>query len=73
VLPRRKWTALKTRGLTAADYRKSGPVFHALALRHVHGAILLYGTFQGRCWRNLTFQGPEAYLQARGVNVEVLK
>jgi cytosine deaminase len=36
------------------------------------GAILLYGIPKVVVGENLTFQGPESYLQDRGVRVEVV-
>ena len=58
--------------LTAADYRKAVLYSTLSPCDMCSGAILLYGIPKVVVGENLTFQGPESYLQDRGVKVEVV-
>lgn len=58
--------------LTAADYRKSALYSTLSPCDMCSGAILLYGIPKVIVGENLTFQGPESYLQDRGVDVDVV-
>lgn len=58
--------------LKAADYQR-GVLYSTLSPCDMcSGAVLLYGIPRVVVLDNLNFQGPEAYVQTRGVNVEVL-
>lgn len=58
--------------LTATDYQ-SATLYSTLSPCDMcSGAILLYGIKNVVVGENKTFQGPEAYLRERGVNVQVL-
>jgi creatinine deaminase len=58
--------------LTAADYRKAVLYSTLSPCDMCSGAILLYGFPKVVVGENLTFQGPESYLQDRGVKVEMM-
>ena len=58
--------------LTAVDYRKAVLYSTLSPCDMCSGAILLYGIPKVVVGENLTFQGPESYLQDRGVKVEVV-
>jgi creatinine deaminase len=58
--------------LTAADYRKAVLYSTLSPCDMCSGAILLYGIPKVIVGENRTFQGPESYLQERGVDVEVV-
>ena len=58
--------------LTAADYRKAVLYSTLSPCDMCSGAILLYGIPKVIVGENRTFQGPESYLQDRGVDVEVV-
>ena len=58
--------------LTAADYRKAVLYSTLSPCDMCSGAVLLYGIPKVVVGENLTFQGPELYLQDRGVEVEVV-
>jgi len=58
--------------LTAADYRKAVLYSTLSPCDMCSGAILLYAIPRVVVGENLTFQGPESYLQDRGVKVEVV-
>ncbi|MCA1896108.1 MULTISPECIES: nucleoside deaminase [Shewanella] len=58
--------------LSAADYQK-GTLYSTLSPCDMcSGAILLYGIPKVVVGENITFQGPEAYVQSRGVDVTVV-
>lgn len=58
--------------LTAADYRRATLYSTLSPCDMCSGAILLYGIRDVVVGENQTFQGPEALLQDRGVNVHVV-
>lgn len=58
--------------LTAADYRRAVLYSTLSPCDMCSGAILLYGIPKVIVGENHTFQGPESYLQDRGVDVEVV-
>lgn len=58
--------------LTALAYRKATLYSTLSPCDMCSGAILLYGIRKVIVGENQTFQGPEAYLRSRGVEVEVL-
>ncbi len=58
--------------LTASAYRKATLYSTLSPCDMCSGAILLYGIPKVVVGENQTFQGPEAYLRSRGVEVEVL-
>ena len=58
--------------LTAADYRKAVLYSTLSPCDMCSCAILLYGIPKVIVGENRTFQGPESYLQDRGVDVEVV-
>ncbi len=59
--------------LTAADYRKAVLYSTLSPCDMCSGAILLYGIPKVIVGENRTFQGPESYLQERGIDVEVVE
>ena len=58
--------------LTAADYRNTVIYTTLSPCDMCSGAILLYGIPKVVIGENTTFRGPEEYLVARGVQLEVL-
>lgn len=58
--------------LTASTYRKATLYSTLSPCDMCSGAILLYRIPKVIVGENQTFQGPEAYLRSRGVDVEVL-
>lgn len=58
--------------LTAADYQKATLYSTLSPCDMCSGAILLYGIPKVVVGENITFQGPEAYVQSRGVEVTVV-
>lgn len=58
--------------LTAADYRRATLYSTLSPCDMCSGAILLYGIRDVVVGENKTFQGPEALLHDRGVNVHVV-
>jgi cytosine deaminase len=58
--------------LTASTYRRATLYSTLSPCDMCSGAILLYGIPKVIVGENQTFQGPEAYLRSRGVEVEVL-
>jgi len=58
--------------LTAADYRNSVLYSTLSPCDMCSGAVLLYGIPRVVIGENRSFQGPEAYLRSRGVQLEVL-
>ncbi len=58
--------------LTASAYSKATLYSTLSPCDMCSGAILLYGIPKVVVGENQTFQGPEAYLRSRGVEVEVL-
>ena len=58
--------------LAAADYRRSVLYSTLSPCDMCSGAVLLYGIRRVVAGENTTFRGPEEYLRARGVEVEVL-
>lgn len=58
--------------LTAADYQKATLYSTLSPCDMCSGAILLYGISKVVVGENVTFQGPEAYVQSRGVDVTVV-
>lgn len=58
--------------LTAQDYRRSVLYSTLSPCDMCSGAILLYGIPKVIVGENQTFQGPEEYLRARGVQVDVV-
>lgn len=58
--------------LTAADYQKATLYSTLSPCDMCSGAILLYGIPKVVVGENVTFQGPEAYVQSRGVEVTVV-
>lgn len=65
--------ALENAGrLTAADYRRS-ILFSTLSPCDMcSGAVLLYGIPRIVVGENKTFQGPEAHVRSRGVDLEIV-
>ena len=58
--------------LTASTYRRATLYSTLSPCDMCSGAILLYGIPKVIVGENQTFQGPEAYLRSRGVEVDVL-
>jgi len=58
--------------LTAADYARSTHYSTLSPCDMCSGAILLYGIPRVVVGENRTFQGPEEYLRARGVDVKIV-
>lgn len=58
--------------LCAADYQKATLYSTLSPCDMCSGAILLYGIPKVVVGENVTFQGPEAYVQSRGVDVTVV-
>ncbi len=58
--------------LNAADYQKATLYSTLSPCDMCSGAILLYGIPKVVVGENVTFQGPEAYVQSRGVEVTVV-
>lgn len=58
--------------LTASDYQKATLYSTLSPCDMCSGAILLYGIPKVVVGENVTFQGPEAYVQSRGVEVTVV-
>lgn len=58
--------------LKATDYRRATLYSTLSPCDMCCGAVLLYGIPRVVVGENRTFQGPEAYVRSRGVNVEVL-
>lgn len=58
--------------LPAADYQRAVLYSTLSPCDMCSGAALLYGIKQVVVGENTTFSGPEAYVQSRGVQVEVL-
>ncbi len=58
--------------LTAADYRQATLYSTLSPCDMCSGAVLLYGIPKVVIGENRTFQGPEAYLKARGVDIRVV-
>ncbi|MCT8860039.1 nucleoside deaminase [Shewanella xiamenensis] len=58
--------------LTAADYQKATLYSTLSPCDMCSGAILLYGIPKVVVGENVAFQGPEAYVQSRGVDVTVV-
>ncbi len=58
--------------LTAADYRRATLYSTLSPCDMCSGAVLLYGIPKVVVGENQTFQGPEAYLSSRGVELVVL-
>jgi len=58
--------------LSAADYRRSTLYSTLSPCDMCSGAILLYGIPKVVIGENLTFRGPEAYVNFRGVELQVL-
>mgnify|MGYP001828227908 FL=1 len=58
--------------LNAADYRKAALYSTLSPCDMCSGAILLYGIPRVVIGENRSFQGPEAYLRSRGVQLDVL-
>ncbi len=58
--------------LTAADYQKATLYSTLSPCDMCSGAILLYGIPKVVVGENVTFQGPETYVQSRGVEVTVV-
>ena len=58
--------------LTAADYQKATLYSTLSPCDMCSGAILLYGIPKVVVGENVTFQGPEAYVQSRGGDVTVV-
>jgi creatinine deaminase len=58
--------------LTAADYARSVLYSTLSPCDMCSGAILLYGIPRVVVGENRTFQGPEEYLQARGVELDIV-
>lgn len=59
--------------LTAADYRRATLYSTLSPCDMCSGTVLLYGIPKLVVGENQTFQGPEAYVQSRGVSLEVLQ
>ena len=58
--------------LKAADYRRATLYSTLSPCDMCSGAVLLYGIPRVVVGENHTFQGPEAYVRSRGVEVEVV-
>lgn len=58
--------------LTAADYRRAVIYSTLSPCDMCSGAILLYGIPRVVVGENRTFQGPEAHVRARGVEIEIV-
>lgn len=58
--------------LSAADYQKATLYSTLSPCDMCSGAILLYGIPKVVVGENITFQGPETYVQSRGVDVTVV-
>ncbi|QDZ91803.1 nucleoside deaminase [Shewanella decolorationis] len=58
--------------LTSSDYQKATLYSTLSPCDMCSGAILLYGIPKVVVGENVTFQGPEAYVQSRGVEVTVV-
>lgn len=58
--------------LTVADYQKATLYSTLSPCDMCSGAILLYGIPKVVVGENVTFQGPQAYVQSRGVEVTVV-
>lgn len=58
--------------LSATDYQKATLYSTLSPCDMCSGAILLYGIPKVVVGENITFQGPEAYVQSRGVDVTVV-
>ena len=58
--------------LAASDYRKAVIYSTLSPCDMCSGAILLYGIPHVVVGENRTFQGPEAYLRSRGVQIDVV-
>ena len=58
--------------LTAADYRRATLYSTLSPCDMCSGAVLLYGIPKVIVGENATFQGPEAYVKSRGVDVTVV-
>jgi creatinine deaminase len=58
--------------LTSKDYRRSMLYSTLSPCDMCSGAILLYGIPKVVIGENETFQGPEAYVRSRGVELEIL-
>jgi creatinine deaminase len=58
--------------LRAADYARATLVSTLSPCDMCSGAALLYGIRDVVVGENRTFQGPEAYLRSRGVNLDIL-
>jgi cytosine deaminase len=58
--------------LTAADYQRATLYSTLSPCDMCSGAVLLYGIPKVVIGENRTFQGPEAYLRSRGVELIVL-
>lgn len=58
--------------LTAADYRRATLYSTLSPCDMCSGAVLLYGIGRVVIGENRTFQGPEAYLRQRGVELVIL-
>ncbi|MGB5491250.1 MAG: nucleoside deaminase [Woeseiaceae bacterium] len=58
--------------LTASDYRQAVLYSTLSPCDMCSGAVLLYGIPRVVIGENRSFQGPEAYLRARGVELEIL-
>jgi cytosine deaminase len=58
--------------LTAADYRRSTLYSTLSPCDMCSGASLLYGIPRIVIGENRTFQGPEAYLRGRGVDLQIV-
>ena len=57
--------------LAAADYRRSVLYSTLSPCDMCSGAVLLYGIPKVVIGENRTFRGPEAYLESRGVSLEI--
>lgn len=58
--------------LSAADYRRATLYSTLSPCDMCSGAVLLYGISKVVIGENRTFQGPEEYLNSRGVEIEVV-
>ena len=58
--------------LTADDYKKATLYSTLSPCDMCSGAVLLYGIPKVVAGENKSFQGPEAYLRSRGVQLEIL-
>ena len=59
--------------LKASDYRKATLYSTLSPCDMCSGTVLLYGIGKVVVGENQTFQGPESYVQSRGVQLEVLQ